>query len=196
MHRSCTTIDAPAVALLGPREFARARGLLCDLNGVADYAEWREGREALQIGLAMAGLDARLVRVQLDPFLAWRRLTGTPFSEAGLDAFASAMLAFNARPAPRVVAAVVERDFAAHDDALGDASIGRGYRDGSLGRNSARRESALAGRPITELPIRLDDFVAWRRCVGAFPASSIDRYAELLMEWLASGVDEDEFDGR
>ena len=49
-------------------------------------------RCGLLIGLAMAGIDASMVVVDLSSFLGWRDRTGKPADERALDAFASATL--------------------------------------------------------------------------------------------------------
>jgi len=170
------------IALLGEDEFARARSFIPDLRLHCDYADWRDSCEALQIGLAMAGVDARLALVALTPFLAWRRLTGTPASQGGLDSFAAKLLAFRTPPEPIVLGMVEERDFAAHSPVIRTLLQQDDYGQWRREREVLRRELALAGRRVEELPVRLDNFILWRTCVGDAPSSSIDRYAHLLLE--------------
>jgi hypothetical protein len=175
--------DPPAVvAILAEAEFARARRFIPDLRVHCDYADWRDAREAQQMGLAMAGVDARLALVALLPFLAWRRLTGTPASERGLDCFASKLLAFRTPPEPIVLGMVEERDFAAHACDIATLLQRDDYGEWRREREAVRKELALAGRRVEELPVRLDHFIVWRACVRDAGACSIDRYARLILE--------------
>jgi hypothetical protein len=183
-----TPAPSAIIALIAEVEFARARSFIPDLRLHRDYADWRDSREAVQVGLAMAGVDAKLALVALTPFLAWRRLTGTPASEGGLDFFASKLLAFRTPPEPIVFGMVDELDFATHSPAIRSLLQADDHGQWRRGREAIRRELALSGRRVEELPIRLDNFILWRACVGDAPSSSIDRYAHLLLEHFAFDV--------
>ena len=75
--------ETAIIALVAEEEFARAQTLMAGLDRYFDYDDWRDSREGFQMGLAMAGVDVKMVTVGLAPFLAWRRLTGTPARRAG-----------------------------------------------------------------------------------------------------------------
>ena len=106
--------ETAIIALVGEAEFAQAQTLIPDLEAYFDYEDWRESRDGFQMGLAMAGVDVKMVTVGLTPFLTWRRLTGAPASEEALDAFASTIGRFEASPEPLALAIVDEREFEAH----------------------------------------------------------------------------------
>src|SRR5579863_8421823 len=97
------------MAMISEEEFAWAQIVLPDLGAYPDYQDWLDCREGFQMGLAMAGVEVRLVDVALTPFLAWCRLTKTDPSERALDAFASMLLIFRRKPTD-VTLAVVRRD--------------------------------------------------------------------------------------
>jgi hypothetical protein len=83
-------LKAAAVGVITHDEFSRAQAAICELGGYDDFEDWLDARWGLQCGLAMAGLEARLVAVDLSSFLDWCALTGTSADERALDAFASA----------------------------------------------------------------------------------------------------------
>ncbi len=82
-------IGATAVAIVAADEFAHAQAAIAELADYGDYEDWLDARWGLQIGLAMAGVDAKMVVVDLSSFLGWRDRTGKPADERALDAFAS-----------------------------------------------------------------------------------------------------------
>jgi len=85
-----------AIETVAEKEFADAQAAIRELIGYSDYDDWLDARWGLCIGLAMAGVDARMVVVDLASFLGWRDRTGNPADERALDAFAS----LAARPSP------------------------------------------------------------------------------------------------
>ena len=111
----CTRRSETAViGLVAQTEFEHARSAIADLARCADYDDWLDAREGLQMGLAMAGVDARIVKVALSSFLEWSRLSGASADERALDAFAGLVSVARNSPELRVFASVDELDFAAH----------------------------------------------------------------------------------
>ena len=78
-----------AIGIVAEEEFADAQAAIGELMGYSDYEDWLDARWGLCIGLAMAGVDARMVVVDLASFLGWRDRTGKAADERSLDAFAS-----------------------------------------------------------------------------------------------------------
>ena len=181
--------ETAVIALLAKDEFAWAQIVVPDLNAYFDYGEWRESREGFQMGLAMAGVDVKMVPVALTPFLAWHRLTGTPPNERALDAFASAILRFRTPPEPMVLAVVRKQEFETRSRDIAALSGYRDYRHWLRHRQAIRAYAARSGLDVEELPIIIDDFVEWRACVGQISESSIDRYAQLALEYFACDSD-------
>jgi hypothetical protein len=87
-----TQAETAALALLDEHEFAQAQAAVPDLNAYGDYQEWRETREGFEMGLAMAGIDVKMINVALTPFLAWCRGGAARPSERSLDDFARTAL--------------------------------------------------------------------------------------------------------
>jgi hypothetical protein len=181
--------ETAIIALVGEAEFAQAQTLIPDLEAYFDYEDWRDSRDGFQMGLAMAGVVVKMVTVRLTPFLAWRRLTGAPLSEQGLDAFASTIALYETPPEPLVLAIVDEQEFAAHSGDVALFSAHRDYRQWSRHRRAIRIEAEMSGRDIEELPICVGDFVEWSACVGPICEPSIDRYAQLLLEYFVRDPD-------
>jgi hypothetical protein len=82
-------IAPAAVGIVAEDDFADARAAIGELAGYCDYEDWLDARWGVQFGLAMAGVDARMVVVDLSSFLGWRDRTGKPADERALDAFAA-----------------------------------------------------------------------------------------------------------
>jgi len=76
------------VALVSPEEFERARGVIPEFSEQYCYEDWLDSREGLFMGLAMSGVDSRLVNVSLESFLRWCADREAQPSEALLDDFA------------------------------------------------------------------------------------------------------------
>ena len=89
-------IAPAAIGIVAEEEFADAQAAIGELTSYCDYEDWLDARWGLLIGLAMAGVAARMVVVALAPFHGWRDRTGKPAAERALDAFASLV----ARPSP------------------------------------------------------------------------------------------------
>jgi hypothetical protein len=171
-----------AVALIAEDEFARAQTIAPDLKGYSGYEEWRDSRESLQIGLSMAGVDAKLVPVALGPFLIWCRLTGTSPGERPLNAFASAILRFRTPPEPTVLAIIREQEFETHSRNVPALSEHGDYQQWLRHRQAIYAKTATR---VEELPILIDGFTEWSACVNWISEPSIDRYAQLTLEYLA-----------
>jgi hypothetical protein len=77
------------VALVSPEEFERARGVIPEFSDQCCYEDWLDCREGLFMGLAMSGVDSRLVNVSLESFLHWCADREAKPSESLLDDFAS-----------------------------------------------------------------------------------------------------------
>jgi hypothetical protein len=184
--------ETAVIALIAEQEFARAQAVVPDLNLYSDFADWRDSREGFQMGLAMAGVDVKMVPVALKPFLAWRRLTGIAANERALDAFASTILLFRTPPEPTVLAFVGEPEFAAHSRNVSALATHRDYQQWLRHRQTIRIKAAMSGLRVEELPIPLDDFVEWSVCIGQMCETSIDRYAQLLLEHFAYDFEEPE----
>jgi hypothetical protein len=184
-----TKAETAVIAILAEDEFKRAQTIFPELSAYRGFEEWRESREGLQMGLAMAGVAAKMVPVFLAPFLAWRRLTRTAPTERALDAFASTILPFRSAPEPVVLAVVSEQQFAAYSRNVAALSPYRDYRQWLRHRRALRARAATSGLPIEELPILIGDFVDWSACLGQSYASSIDRYAHLMLEHFADDLD-------
>lgn len=174
-----TGAETAVIGLLAREEFAWARLALPDLNHYADYDDWLDAREGLQLGLSMAGVDARIVVVELRRFLAWRRLTGMHANEGALDAFAARISRFQG--ASSACAIVSKDDFERYTDASPFAEYAA-YEDWLGRRALAHRTSEDR---VEELPVRIGDFLAWCRCVGETASeASLDKYATLVFEFL------------
>ena len=174
--------ETAIIALLAEEEFARAQTIVEGLDLYFDYDDWCDSREGFQMGLAMAGVDVKMVTVGLAPFLAWRRLTGTPASEQALDAFASTITLLEAPSEQLVLASVDEQEFEAHSCDVIAFSAHCDYRQWSRHRRAVRLEAEMSGQQVKELPISVGDFVEWSVCVSPISEPSIDRYAQLLLE--------------
>ena len=81
--------SAPAIiGILDTFGFEAARSLIPELQSYADYCDWLDVREGAQIGLAMTGVDARIMPVVFQLFLSWCEAACLRPSEAALDAYA------------------------------------------------------------------------------------------------------------
>ena len=54
--------DCAAIGLVESPQFGGAQAAIADLADCRDYDDWLDRREGLQIGLAMTGVDAAIVR--------------------------------------------------------------------------------------------------------------------------------------
>lgn len=78
-----------AIGIIAEEEFADAQAAIGELMSYCDYEDWLDARWGLLMSLAMAGVDARMVVVELASFHGWRDRMGKPADERALDAFAS-----------------------------------------------------------------------------------------------------------
>ena len=82
-------VGATAVGIVAEDEFAHAQVAIGELAGYRGFEDCLDARWGLCIGLAMAGVDVRMVVVDLASFLGWRDRTGKAADERALDPFAS-----------------------------------------------------------------------------------------------------------
>ena len=59
------------IGILDAIGFGAARWFMPELQIYADYSDWLDMREGAQIGLAMAGVDSRIVPVDFQRFISW-----------------------------------------------------------------------------------------------------------------------------
>ena len=83
-HRSESVI----VGILDATDFEVARPLMPELQTYADYSDWLDLRQGAQIGLAMAGIDARVVTVDFQRFVSWCESCRVDPTELALDVYA------------------------------------------------------------------------------------------------------------
>jgi hypothetical protein len=185
-----TRAEAAVIALMAAREFAQAQRAIPDLRAYSNYEDWRETREGFQMGLAMAGVDAKVVNVVLNRFLAWCRLRELAPSERTLDAFASTVSMFRSSPEPSVLATIGRREFDAYRQNIPMLLAHTDYRQWLRHRQATRIKAAAASVYLEELPIILDDFIKWSACVARLSEPSVDHYAQLLLEYFADDAAE------
>jgi hypothetical protein len=173
-----------AIGLFDAADFDHARSQIPDLTAYCDYEDWRDAREGLRMGLAMAGVEAVLVSVRLDSFLRWRAFAGRPNDEAALDAFARLALTITGQQC-RLFAVIEEADFLRHQSAARVAFGQVGYEHWRRHRSRVRANAFEAGLDVEDQPIRLGDYLEWSACIGqAASEPALDRYARLLAEHL------------
>ena len=90
--------ESVVVGILDATDFEFARPLMPELQTYVDYSDWLDVRQGAQMGLAMAGVDARVVTVDFQRFISWCENCRVAPSESALDAYAR-MVAELARPA-------------------------------------------------------------------------------------------------
>jgi hypothetical protein len=180
-----TGAQTAALATISLNEFERTRTIISDLAHYNSYQDWLDTREGFQIGLAMAGVDVKCVAVALPALLAWCRLTNTTPSERAMDAFARLLLALRAPPQAAAHAVVRRDQFDANTESVAAFSRHGSYSRWRLHRDRLREERVNSGLRVEELPIRIEDFLAWSRCVGELSDEEmLDRYSELVLEYL------------
>lgn len=179
-----TGVETAVVGVLSAQEFAWAQTVLPDLNNYADYQDWLNSREDLQMGLAMAGVDTKIATVALSTFLTWCRSSCVLPSERSLDAFAA--VSANLRDASGALAFARRDDFESHPEIAAFAPY-ESYDAWLRHRETARRKGSSQ---IKELSIHVGDFVAWSQCLGQTASeTSLDAYATLLLEFLTSDAE-------
>ena len=77
------------IATLSPVDFERGRSVIPELADYRDYEDWVDCREGSFIGLAMAGVETRLVAVSLRNFLSWCFGESIEPTQAALDVYAA-----------------------------------------------------------------------------------------------------------
>ncbi len=180
-------VQTRAIGLLDAGDFERARAEIADLASYVDYDDWLDAREGVQMGLAMAGVDAATVRVDVASLQEWSALTERPCDERALDAFAGLAATMRNSSEPEVFAVIREIDFPRFFREV-EAFGGQTEIHAWLRRREATRASAVAkGRRVEQLPIRMDAFLEWCACVGQTASeAALDHYARLLLEYLTS----------
>ena len=152
-----------------------------------DFEGWRDRSEGLQIGLAMAGVEATIIPVRLARFIEWSRLTQTPPDESALDGFAALALAMRNETVTTVMAVVGELEFAAHALRVAAFAAYGDNRHWRRHREALRSKLEAGGGLVAELPICVDAFVDWCECVRQDASeAALDRYAQLLLEHLTT----------
>jgi len=182
---SQTRAHIAVLAMTSEEEFAWAQVAIPDLSLHDSYEDWLDFREGFQIGLSMAGVDVRMIRVELTPFLAWCRLTRTRPSERRLDAFAMMLFLLRRPPPPAALAVVRRDDFEAHAQTI-DAFAPYGDFD-SWDRHRAfvQEDVTGSGARVETLAVHIGDFVEWGKCVSEETSeATLDRYASLVLEFL------------
>jgi hypothetical protein len=173
------------MAALSEEEFARAQVLISDLSGRGDYADWLDYREGFLIGLSMAGVEIETVSVALPPFLAWCRLAQTRPSERALDAFALMLFLWRKPPGPIALAPARESEFQSDTQTIDTFASQGDFQRWSGHRAGLQASMAQAYGRIEPLPVNIDDFVQWTRCLGESASEvPLDAYATLVLEFL------------
>lgn len=180
-------VRSRAIGLVVDDEFGHARDVIPFLADYLDFDDWLDRCEGLQIGLAMAGVDATIVPVRLGRFLEWVRLTRRPLDERALDRFATLALAIRNASASNAMAVVGELDFVAYSRrvaAFGDYGDSRHWQ---RHREALRWKLEASGVRVETLPICIDAFVDWCACLGQDASeAALDRYAQLVLEHLTT----------
>ena len=184
---SAARVRDRAIGLVVDDEFGRAREEIGFLADYPDFDSWLDRCEGLQIGLAMAGVDATIVPIRLGRFLEWIRLTGGLLDERALDRFARLSLTMRNGGASNTMAVVSESDFVGYSRRVA------AFVDYCDGRHWRRHRAALRGKleanggRVETLPICVEAFVDWCACLGLDTSeAALDRYALLALEHLAT----------
>jgi hypothetical protein len=93
------------IPLISADQFDWAQTVIPEWKEYSGYEDWRETCEGFQIGLAMAGVDVKMIPISLGSFLSWCRDTKTPPSERVLETFAAR--SYDLRQTPYRVRATV-----------------------------------------------------------------------------------------
>jgi hypothetical protein len=173
------------LAVTSKEEFAWAQVAIPDLSLQDSYEDWLDSREGFQIGLSMAGVDVRMVRVELTPFLAWCRLTRTRPNERRLDAFAMMLFILRRPPAPAALAVVRRDDFEAHAQTIDAFAPYGDFESWDRHRALVQEDATGSGARVEPLAVHIGDFVEWGKCVSEETSeATLDRYASLVLEFL------------
>lgn len=159
-----TRLPPSAIGVVAERDFERARELLPSLSEYSDYWDWRDEREGLWMGLALAGSPVQMVLISLASLAAWRALAADAQGEEGLDALAATIVALRASPsAYRVFAVVSAAEFAAHPRCAAAVAGTGDYSDWLRRRRLAKSRASATGQSVQEVAVRLKAFLAWRQ---------------------------------
>ena len=179
--------SAAVIGLVDGGEFEGAQAAIPSLSAYVDYDDWLDRQEGLQIGLGMAGFETTMVRVDLASFLEWRRLTRADPAEDALDAFAAVTIAMRTASISKVLAVISRSDFARHSASLVAIAGGRDYERWSRHRRALQVKTEMLGVRVEQLPVRVEDVLAWCACLGEAPSEeALDRYAQLTLERLTT----------
>lgn len=189
--RIATVVDAQsgahlaAIAAISSEEFAWTQIAIPDLARYESYEDWSDSREGFKIGLAMSGVEAVEVPVASLTFFVWCRLTQTPPTERALDAFALVLLALRKSPPAKAFAKIDENDFGKLAGSVDAFTPYASFEQWKQRREERSRTMIAAGARIEPLPVHLDHFVEWSRCVGENTSEkTLDAYAQLVLEFL------------
>ena len=178
---------AVVIGLVDGGEFEHAQAAIPSLAGYLDYDDWLDRQEGLQLGWDMVGVEATIVCINLASFLEWRRLVGAGADEGALNSFAAVALAMRTASVSRVLAAISEADFTRHSASTFVIAGGRDYGRWSRYRRALRVKIETLGGRAEQLPVRIEDFLAWCACLGqATSEDALDRYAQLTLERLTT----------
>ena len=184
---SATRLSNRAIGLLVDDEFDPARYETAFLAANLDFDGSLDRCEGLQIGLAMAGVDATIVPIRTGRFQEWVRLTRRPLDERTLDAFATLALAMRDASVTAVMAEIDEMDFVAHSPWIAAFSSYGESRRWRRHRRATRAKLEASGARVETLPIRVDAFVDWCACLRQDTSeAALDRYALLTLERLTT----------
>lgn len=180
-----TNTQLAVMANLSEEEFAWAQVVVPDLIRYPDYQDWLDHREGYQIGLSMAGLEVNTVAVALVPFLTWCRLFQTRPSQRALDAFALSVFQLRKLPIPTALAMISENQFELHALTVEAFASYGSFGEWTLHRAAMQAKIGLTGARPELVPVNVDDFVAWSRCLRqATSEALLDCYARLILEFL------------
>ena len=79
--------NSASFALIKFDEFELARAVIPEFSSYRDYEDWLDFREGSALALSMAGVNTRLVQIELAAFLKWCRRTSTRPNLRALDAY-------------------------------------------------------------------------------------------------------------
>ena len=178
------------VAVLSGRDFERARAAMPDIAPHEDYEDWLDDRYGATIGLCSAGVDARMVAVDLSAFLAWRRFAGLAPSQETLDAFAGLVGVLRDGLMSDVglttIASVSEAEFVAYFALVEAFQAAGDYGNWLVQREKTVCAALASGRLVMQTPAPIADFLAWGRCLGiGSSVALLDRFASLALEAFA-----------
>jgi hypothetical protein len=180
-----TRAHVAVLAITSEEEFAWAQVTISDLSLHDSYQDWLDSREGFQIGLSVAGVDVRMVRVELTPFLVWCRLTRTQPSERTLDSFAMILFFLRRPPAPAALAVVRREDFEAHAQTMNAFAPYADFESWHRHRALVQEDAEGSGVRVEPLAVHVGDFVEWGKCVSEETSeATLDRYASLVLEFL------------